>query len=150
MSNDDFKPSIDDGKKTSSSKRKSAEQFVRDVKKRSDVKNKEFPFYIALTMANIELIWCDESEGNDAYTHPIYLHIQNRTDWMVQNRFAGVYSWRQNKQNNETKYNSASTKSAYPRRYYLRIMDPNESTHQSRYEILQKCAQVCCYVVTNM
>lgn len=131
---------------TSKSKRKNSELLVQQLSKRTDLKlNKECQFYIVLTKANIELIWCEEYPGQDAYTHPMYEHIQNRTNWMIENKFVAVYSWRQSKENNAVTYNTTSNKvgqASYPRRYYIRIVDPNESTPQSRNDILQSCANV--------
>ena len=127
------------------SKRKPADLLVKEISKRHDSYTKEFYFYIVLTKANIELIWCEEQEGLDAYTHPIYMEIKNRTAWMVRNRFFAFNSWRQSRQDDSVVYNSTPNRvgqGSFPRRYFLRIMDNDESTHESRYNILKECALV--------
>ena len=127
------------------SKRKPADLLVKEISKRHDSYTKEFYFYIVLTKANIELVWCEEQEGLDAYTHPIYMEIKNRTAWMVRNRFFAFNSWRQSRQDDSVVYNSTPNRvgqGSFPRRYFLRIMDNDESTHESRYNILKECALV--------
>ena len=127
------------------SKRKPADLLVKEISKRHDSYTKEFYFYIVLTKANIELVWCEEQEGLDAYTHPIYMEIKNRTAWMVRNRFFSFNSWRQSRQDDSVVYNSTPNRvgqGSFPRRYFLRIMDNDESTHESRYNILKECALV--------
>lgn len=128
------------------SKRKSANTFIKELSGNKHVKGlKEYQFYITLTKANVELIWCEEYEGQDAYTHPIYDNIVTRSKWMTDNRFVGFYSWRTSKESNSIKYNAAATKAGqtvYPRRYYLRIVDTDESTTHSRYSVLMECVKV--------
>jgi hypothetical protein len=127
------------------SKRKSADFLVKEISKRQDIYTKEYNFYIVLTRPNIELIWCEEHDGLDGYTHPIYVEIKNRTAWMVRNRFFACHSWRCNRDDDSVVYNVTPNRvgqSSYPRRYFLRIMDNNESTHQTRYNILKECAMV--------
>ena len=127
------------------SKRKPADLLVKEISKRHDSYTKEFYFYIVLTKANIELIWCEEQEGLDAYTHPIYMEIKNRTAWMVRNRFFAFHSWRQSRQDDSVVYNSTPNRvghGSYPRRYFLRIIYNDESTRESRYNILKECALV--------
>lgn len=139
------KTAINDGDKTNHSKRKSADLFLKGISKRIDIRGNELCFYIVLTLPNIELIWCEENEGQDAYTHPIYEQITNRTNWMIENRFFAIRSWRQSRDDNSVVYNRIANRvvnSSYPRRYYLRIVDNNESTHETRKEILEKCAMV--------
>jgi hypothetical protein len=134
------------GQKNACNKRKSASDFIQELASTKYVKGqREYYFYITLTMPSIELIWCDEYEGQDAYTHPIYEQILNRTQWMKDNHFAGIYSRRASRSVDSITYNKTPPKSGqtcYPRRYYLRIVDPNTSTVDSRRAILEKCVQV--------
>ena len=129
------------------SKRKNASTIVSEVSLTKHNKvNKESRFYILLTKANIELIWCDEYEGQDAFTHPIYDHIVNRSKWMAENQFIDFFPWRTSKSINKIRYNVMPTKlgqSAFPRRYYLRLVDPGESNRESRFHVLDQCVQVC-------
>jgi hypothetical protein len=131
---------------TNQNKRKSASAITKSVSLTKHGKgNKDCYFYIALTMANIELIWCDEYEGQDAFTHPIYDHIVNRSKWMIDNNFIDFYAWRKHKEDNTIVYNTTASKvgqSVFPRRYYVRVVDPGESTTESRYNILVKCVEV--------
>lgn len=137
------KTSITNGDKTNNSKRKSSNAFIKAISKRGDTRGNECNFYIVLTLPNIELIWCEENEGQDAYTHPIYEQIKNRTDWMTENKFFAIHSWRRSREDNSVVYNNARVgQGSYPRRYYLRIVDDNESTPETRNDILQKCAMV--------
>ena len=128
------------------SKRKGAELFIQELSKKSNVKvYKQCQFFIVLTKANIELIWCEENPYQDAYTHPLYEHIQNRTQWMIRNRFIAVHSWRAKDNSGGVEFNATSNKvgqAPYPRRYYLRIVDDNESTNSTRRTILDECAKV--------
>ena len=127
------------------SKRKAADFLVKEISKRHDSYTKEYYFYIILTKPNIELIWCEEHEGLDAYTHPIYIEIKSRSSWMVRNRFFAFHSWRQSREDESVVYNlppNRAGQGSFPRRYFLRIMDNNESTHQTRYTILKECALV--------
>ena len=129
------------------SKRKAADILLKELSTSSDCKTrtKECRFYITLTKANIELIWCEEYEGQDAFTHPIYEHIKNRSPWMMRNRFIAFYSWRQSRDFNFKVLNATPPKigqSPYPRRYYLRIVDDNESTPESRRKVLLECVNV--------
>jgi hypothetical protein len=140
-----------DKNESGKSKRKSANILLKELSRCSDSKTriKEFCFYITLTKANIELIWCEEYEGQDAFTHPIYEHIKNRSSWMMRNRFIGIYPWRQNRDLNFKVLNVTQTKigqPAYPRRYYLRIVDDDdESTPESRRKLLLECVNVSTY-----
>jgi hypothetical protein len=133
-------------KGTNLSKRKNASTIVSEVSLTKHTKgNKEFRFYIVLTKANIELIWCDEYDGQDAFTHPIYDHIINRSKWMVENQFIDYYPWRTSKNINKICYNVMPTKLGqppFPRRYYLRLVDPGESTRESRFQVLDQCVKV--------
>ena len=133
------------------SKRKSANEFITQLSLTKYVKGqKEYHFYIALTKPNIELIWCEEYPGQDAYTHPMYDQILNRTKWMSDNHFIGFFSRRTSKSTNTILYNEAAAKpgqTIYPRRYYLRIVDSNESTIQSRHAVLKECVEVSLYIV---
>ena len=136
---------------TKQSKRKNANDFVNEISVSKYVKaQKEYHFYIALTLANIELIWCDEYAGQDAYTHPIYDQILHRTKWMKENHFIGFYSRRLSKQSsNSILYNAAPAKTGqtnYPRRYYLRIVDPNQSTTYTRQAVLTECVEVSIFI----
>jgi hypothetical protein len=131
---------------TYKSKRKSASAITKEVSLTKHGKStKNCYFYIVLTMANTELIWCDEYEGQDAFTHPLYDHIVNRSKWMIDNNFIDFYAWRKSKEYNDIVYNATTTKvgqSVFPPRYYVRVVDPNESTTESRYRILVKCVEV--------
>lgn len=128
------------------SKRKAANELVKEVSQTKYQKaNKEYQFYIALTMANIELIWCNENIGQDAYTHPIYENITSRSAWMTKYNFIAFYPWRTSKTSNTIVYNTTSSKaghSAFARRYYVRIVDPNQSTANSRFDVLMECVKV--------
>ena len=129
------------------SKRKAADTLVQEFSK---PQMKSYQFYIMLTKPNVELIWCEEYAGQDAYTHPIYEHIMNRTTWMKRFKFVASYSWRESKNADNALYNvvpSRQNNTLYPRRYYMRIVDENESTTQSRYDILLECMNVSTVLV---
>ena len=130
------------------SKKKSGDVFFHEISKRNDINRKACDFYIVLTKPNRELIWCEENKRQDAFTHQIYCQIMNRTAWMTRHPFFAIHSWRTILQDNSVLYNTTPNRVgqySYPRRYYLRIMDNNESTHHSRNSILQECVTVRVY-----
>lgn len=126
------------------SKRKSAKALLEDFHVNRAPPTRNNKFYIALTRPNIELIWCDDYIGQDAYTYPILKEIIDNSDWAKDNKFAASYSFRESRESNTLLFNvtPAKNNTLYPRRYFIRFVDENESTKQSRYQILEKCVNV--------
>jgi len=95
--------------------------------------------YISRVLGDLEIFWMEQTELQDSNTYPLFSSVRNKNRFATANNIIMVARRRSDVSRDVPARNDEDI---YSRRYYVRAVDPNTSTGQSRLEFLVDVAEV--------